>query len=288
MVSRVTARAGPMQRVAEATFEILDQGPASGLGDLEAINGLFQEGELGELQLFLRPELSDADRREVQEAVAELEAELEEEGALPWPGRSRIAELDWPNRTVRFFFQQGFPALLAILAIVLRVAAFALTIPLLVELLQSIGVSVPSSIEDVGGAVALIVAIAGSILVLRRLGLPLTLLIPGGLLVFALLQPDIAFRVLKWAREAVERAFGFDPLLVGGGAVAALVGVGLAAQGRGAAVPLGLGVAAAGAGLAIFGFTGGIARAAPPEGPPPPTGAVLEVVGDPTFNVTQI
>lgn len=276
------------QQVDQPQFEVLATGRVGDLTSLDQLNTLFQEGDLGEIQFFLRRDLGDEDRADVEEAIAELEAEMAAEGILPWPGRTRIALLDWPNRTVRLLFLQGFPALLALIPIIIRVALIVATIPLLVDLLGQIGEVVPDDIGTIGQAILTIAAIVTGIVLLRRLGLPLRFLIPSGLLVFALLSPETAFRVLRWSRETVQRALGFDPLLVGIGAAVAIGGVFVGSQ-----VPRGgllIGAAGLGAGGFLIFQSTRAAEAAfqVPDPPPRPDLAVLEAVGDPTFEVTQL
>lgn len=276
------------QQVAEPTFEVLGTGRVGELTSLEQLNALFQEGDLGEIQFFLRRDLTDEDRGDVEDAIAELEAEMAEQDILPWPGRNRIALLDWPNRTLRLLFLQGFPALLALIPIIIRVAVVVATIPLLVDLLNQIGVSVPEDIGSLAQAVLTIAAIAAGILLLRRLGLPLRFLIPSGLLVFALLAPETAFRVLRWSRDTVRSAFGVDPLLAGLGAAVGIGGVFLGSRlGTGGLLVGGVGLAAGG--FLIFQSTQ-VAEAGfqVPDAPPRPDLALLEAVGDPTFEVVQL
>ena len=79
--------------------------------DLEEINKYYDEGDICELQLFLRDNI---DRDEAEEAVVALEMDLFRKGVLPWPGQTRLLFLDWENRTVHYYWQQGFPGLLAI------------------------------------------------------------------------------------------------------------------------------------------------------------------------------
>lgn len=276
------------QQVDEPTFEVLGTGRVGDLTSLDQLNTLFQEGDLGEIQFFLRRDLADEDRGDVEDAIAELEAEMAEQDILPWPGRNRIALLDWPNRTVRLLFLQGFPALLALIPIIIRVAVVVATIPLLLDALNQIGVPVPEDIGTLAQAVLTIAAIAAGILLLRRLGLPLRFLIPSGLLVFALLAPETAFRVLRWSRDTIQSAFGIDPLLAVLGAGVGIGGVFLGSR-LGTA-----GLLVGGAGLAAGGFlifqSTQVAEAGfqVPDAPPRPDLAVLEAVGDPAFEVDQL
>lgn len=271
-----------------AAFEQLASGPASGLDIIAAVDNLFVDGDLGEIDLFLRPDLRDSDRADVEEGIAELEMELLAAGALPWPGRSTVAILDWDNKTVRFLFLQGVAFLLVLAGVLIKVATIVLAISLLVQGLETLGIPVPASISNLTDAVALIAAIAGGIVLLRRFGIPLTLLIPSGLLIFALLNPDVAFRILKWAKELLVDVFGPNILLLIAAGVLGIGGLALAAQGRGGARVLGVGGLVAGGALGFVAFQGGVEGFGIPELPAVPTIAVLEVVGTPGFTAVLI
>lgn len=276
------------QQVDQPQFEVLGTGTVGNLTSLDQLNALFQEGDLGEIQFFLRKDLGDEDRADVEEAIAELEAEMAAEDILPWPGRNRIALLDWPNRTLRLLFLQGFPALLALIPILIRIGFIAATIPVLLDLLEQIGITIPGDVGTLGQAVLTIAAIAAGILLLRRLGLPLRLLIPSGLLVFALLAPETAFRVLRWSRDTIQEAFGIDPLLAGLGAAVGIGGVFLGSRlGTGGLLVGGIGLAAGG--LLIFQSTR-VAEAGfqVPDPPIRPDLGILAVEGAPTFEVVQL
>ncbi len=269
-------------------FEQLAQGPASGLDLIPTIDSLFADGDLGEVDLFLRPDLSDSDRSDVEQGVAELEMELLAAGALPWPGRSSIAILDWEKKTVRFLFLQGAAFLVVFASVLIKVATIVLAISLLVQGLEALGVPVPASISNITDAVSLIGAIAGGILLLRRFGIPLSILIPSGLLIFALLNPDIAFRILKWIAGTLGPALGINiPLLVAAG-VLGVGGLVLAAQGRGGTRVLGVGGLVAGGALGFVAFQGAAEAFGVPELPPVPTMGIIEVVGQPTFAVSLV
>lgn len=277
-----------LQEVDMPAFETVVEGRIGDLALAETINRQFAEGDLGEVQFFLRDDLTNGDRGDVEKAMAELEKELIEGGALPWPGATRIAHLDWPNRTVRLLFLQGAAFLLVLVPTLIRIALIVASLPLLVDLLGIIGVTVPQSIDDISGALGLIGAIAVGILLLRRLGLPLTLLIPGGLLIFALLAPETAFRILKWSRDALKEALGIDLLIVGLGAALAAGGAFVATRGGTPAVLGGVAGIGAGGFLLFQGLNLDIGQFDIPDSPPRPGQAAFQVLRDPVYSVTQI
>lgn len=291
MVRDVTTRPDRLevfQEVAQPTFEILRQGTIGNLSQIEQVNAMFEEGEFGELQLFLRDGLTDDDRPDIEESIAELELMLIETGALPWPGRRRIAELDWPKRTVRFFFLQGAPFLLVFAVVMIAAAAIAAFTDEIADVLRSVGIDVPASVENTVQAAALFVLIAGAVFLLARTGIPLFILIPGGLLVFALLAPDTAFRILKWSREAVQDTLGIDILPVAAGVALAAGGLFVASRGGGPAIAGGVVAAGVGGVIAFQGFRGAEGASSLPQGPPRPGEALLVVVGEPSFDVVTV
>lgn len=291
MVGRVTRQSNQtavFQQVAAPSFEVLSQGTIQQLSTLDEVNTLFEEGDLGELQLFLRNELEDSDRADVEDAIEEMEAELMNQGALPWPGRDRIATLDWPNRTVRLLFQQGFPLLLVLIAVMVIAAGLAVFTDEIADALRRVGIPVPESVETAVQATALFVAIATSIFLLRGLGLPLIALLGGGLLIFVLLSPETAFRVLKWSRETLGPAIGFDPVQAGIGAVLGVGGVLLLTQGGGFGVVGGIVGVGAGSLLILQSRKPGEGDVAVPDSPPRPERGAIQVVGNPTVEVVQI
>lgn len=209
---------------------VLAEGTPEELAGLEILDELYEEGDLGELQLFIQAVPEDG-KADVEAAVEELDQALRERGALPWPGATRIASLDWPNRTVIFRFEQGV-AFLAVLAAALVSAATAiLAIALVVQSLERLGIPIPDVITDVADAIALAGTIAvGAILLRRLIPIPLSLLIGGGFLIFALLRPDLAWRAIKWVAERaldILERLGLQPapLLMGLAAGAVSLGV---------------------------------------------------------------
>lgn len=277
-----------LQEVDVPAFETVVEGRIEDLALAETINRQFEEGDLGEVQFFLREELDNGDRGDVEKAMEELERQLIEGGALPWPGATRIAHLDWPNRTVRLLFMQGVAFLLVLVPTIIRIALIVASLPLLVDVLKLVGIPIPESVESIADALGLIGLIAASIFILRRLGLPLGLLIPGGLLIFALLAPETAFRVLKWSRDLIKEALGIDLLLVGLGAALAAGGAFIATRGGTGAVVAGVAGLGAGGFLAFQGLNLDIGQFDIPDSPPRPGQAAFEVIGNPTFSVQQI
>lgn len=290
MVQRVVDRSRQLpvlQQVSGPQFEVLAVGRVEDLAVVQQINDLFVDGELGEIQLFLQRDLDNSDRSDVAASVAELEQQMVDADVKPWPGRTKVVELDWPNRQVRVLFLQNTPALLAIIPIIISAATIALALSVLVDLLVQLGVPVPGVIVDIADAVTLVALIATGILILRRFGLPLTLLIPGGLLVFALLSPETAFRVLKWTRETLGAALGLDPLLLGGAAALGIGGLFLVTRGGAAPITAGVAAIAAGSFLAFQGTRTVEGALDVPDAPPRPDQGALEVAGLPSFEVVQ-
>lgn len=180
---------------------VLGEGTPEELDNLDVLDTLYEEGDLGELQFFLQDKADDM-RPEVEDSLEELEQELIGRGALPWPGATRITSIDWSTRTVSMRFVQGVGVLALVAAILLAVTYAALFANIFVRALEDFGIDVPDRIENVTDAAGLIAAIAGSIWILRLfLPIPLTWLIGGGLLIFTLLRPDFAWRALKWVGE---------------------------------------------------------------------------------------
>ncbi len=182
---------------------VLAEGTPEELENLDVLDHLYDEGDLGELQFFLQERAKDM-RAEVEESLEELELDLIDRGALPWPGATRITSIDWSTRTVSLRFQQGV-AFLALLALVLMtLISAALTFSIFVTGLEMFGIDVPDRIENIADVAGLIAAISAGVWLLGAfLPIPLPFLIGGGLLVFTLLRPDLAWRALKWVGEQV-------------------------------------------------------------------------------------
>lgn len=183
---------------------VLAEGTPKELENLDVLDTLYDEGDLGELQFFI--EADEGMRGDVEEAMDELETQLLDRGALPWPGAARIASLDWPNRTIALRFQQGLGLMLTLGGILVAVAAALVMVfpEPVASALGAMGIDVsPEAVATVAGAVSLVVGlIALRGLPIFRL-LPLGLLVVGGLLIFTLLRPDLAWRAIKWVGQQV-------------------------------------------------------------------------------------
>ena len=207
--------------------QVLAEGGPGDLKNLEVIDRLYQEGDLGQLDLFLTPDISAADARD---ALAELERTLQEEGLQPWPGYTRIGEIDGSTVRLRFVKTIGLLALLVpilIAAVSVAVARFPEPV---VWALARLGIDVsPTAVSAIAGAVAVITGLYA----LR--GLPLFSLIPrsllllGGLLLFIKLS---GWRALKWIAEqalklagGILEALGLKPLPLVLGIAAGVTGL---------------------------------------------------------------
>jgi|GEM_PF-3015508 len=180
---------------------VLAEGTPEELENLDVLDSLYDEGDLGELQLFLQENASGM-REEVEESLDDLEQELIDRGALPWPGATRITSIDWSARTVYLRFQQGVGLMVVLGMVLLTLISAALAFDIFVTGLESFGIGVPERIETIADAAGLIAAIAAGIWLLRVfLPIPLPFLIGGGLLIFTLLRPDMAWRALKWVGQ---------------------------------------------------------------------------------------
>ncbi len=202
MVVRATNRAFPRAQAPPGLAPVvLAEGTLEEMENLEVLDALYDEGDLGEFQLFLQERAKDM-RGEVEESLDELEQELISRGALPWPGATRITTIDWSTRTVSMRFVQGAGVLILVAAILLTLITAALTFSIFVSGLSAFGVPIPESIENIADVTGLLAAIVGGIWVLGAfLPIPLPFLIGGGLLIFTLLRPDLAWRALKWVGE---------------------------------------------------------------------------------------
>lgn len=180
---------------------VLAEGTPEELENLDVLDSLYDEGDLGELQLFLQENASGM-REEVEESLEELEEELISRGALPWPGAPRITSIDWSTRTVSLRFQQGVGLLVVLGMLLVTLISAALAFDIFVGGLEIFGIHVPERIVTIADAAGLVAAIAAGIWLLKVfLPIPLPFLIGGGLLVFTLLRPDLAWRALKWVGE---------------------------------------------------------------------------------------
>ena len=175
--------------------------------DLDALASLYQPGELGELQLYLRIDLEESDRPDVEAAVLELDQQLLSRGAKPWPGEGTIASLNWGNRTVYLRFTNN-PFFLALAGALVAAATIIVGLAAMVNVMEDLGVPLPEVITSWADAITVAVAIALVVLVLRRFGIPLSLLAVGGFLIFALLQPDFAWKAIKWVARQVTDVIG--------------------------------------------------------------------------------
>lgn len=202
-VARVTARATFPRAQAPPGLApiVLAEGTPEELENLDILDSLYDEGDLGELQFFLQDQANDM-RTEVEESLDELEEDLIGRGALPWPGATRITSIDWSTRTVTMRFQQGVAFLIVLAMVMMTLISAALTFSIIIAGLESFGIDVPDTIENIADAAGLIAAISAAIWVLGAfLPIPIGLLIGGGLLVFTLLRPDLAWRAIKWVGE---------------------------------------------------------------------------------------
>ena len=142
------------RRVLAATiepYEVITTGSLSDLAAIEDLDQWFDEGDLGELEFFLRDDLSTDDLKDVEEAAAELEATLRKQGALPWPGNDRIVFIYPKDRRLRLLFQQGIPVFLVLAAVLLILAS----LPIVLKLIDMIpGVTIPRNVTTVAQAVA--------------------------------------------------------------------------------------------------------------------------------------
>lgn len=213
------------QQVPGMVVQVLAEGGPRDLENLEVIDRLYQEGDLGELQLFLTPDISAADARE---ALERLELTLQEEGVQPWPGYTRIGEIE--GTTVRFRFVKTF-GLLAFLVPVL-IATISVAIARfpgpVVSALGALGIDVsPEAVSAIAGAVAIItglIALRGAAPWLFAL-IPTPLLLIGGLLLFVYLS---GWRALKWvAQQALKllEGLGIKPLPLALGLAAGVTGL---------------------------------------------------------------
>jgi hypothetical protein len=199
--------------------------------DFEDFDLLFEEGETGEILLYLS-DVDEADHAQIAESVAELDQDLRQGGAQPWPGNFNVAFINWSERTVHIRFTQGFPALLVLIPIITRLGILLVSLGVVAKLVAALGFDLPSEVNTVADALLII----GSLLSLgglRWLRLAVPFLIPalvvGGGLLFASLHPDLAFRLFKVTADVVaDVVTGLIPKEVAWAVAGALVLLALA------------------------------------------------------------
>lgn len=205
------------QQLGEGTIETLD---------LEHLDALFAEGDLGEVQFILDPNLPESKLKDVEKSAEELGRRLKEAGAMPWPGQTSIVHVSWPHRLIVCRFQQANPFFAVLARVLIALAGFA--IPYAKTLLRTL---IPW---------------------LRRL--PFGYLIPTGLVLFTFLAPEgSVWRLFRWVGKQVGRVVRE----VGKGIAGGLAGLAEGLGGGNLILLLGAG------GLVLFGATqlkGGLSR----------------------------
>lgn len=221
-------------------------GTLKDIGKLENINKYFKPGDIGEMQLFLGSNATSLS--DVNEAAVELEKNLREQGMKPWPGRSKIVMVDWNARTVRLLFEAtsakgvsgpkgvGIIPVIAVggvLGAMMLASRIAFAISAGIVLLNMIpGVTVPKRINQIADAVLLITSMGFAYKALRASKMfrfvPKRFLFGGGLLIFVLLKPGLAWKAFKYV---VKKAKGALPDLPGFPDLGPLVIVGVAVGG---------------------------------------------------------
>ena len=220
-------------------------GTLKDIGKLENINRYYQPGDIGEMQLFLGSNATSLS--DVNEAAVELEKNLREQGMKPWPGRSKIVLVDWNARTVRLLFEatsargvsgpQGVGiipviAVGGVLGAMMLASRIAFAISAGIVLLNMIpGVTVPKRINQIADAVLLITSMGFAYKALRASKMfrfvPKRFLFGGGLLIFVLLKPGLAWKAFKYvakkAKEALPDLPNLGPLVIVGVAVGGLL-----------------------------------------------------------------
>ena len=243
-----------MKGIGAAQVKSMGQGTLKEIGKLENINRYYKPGDIGEMQLFLGPNADSLS--EVQQAAVELEENLRKNGMKPWPGRSKIVVVDWNARAVRLLFeataakgvsgpaQQGV-GILPVIAVggvmgaMMLASKIAFAISALIVVLNMIpGITVPSRITKIADAVLLITSMGAAYKILRnaRWAKPLMRMLPGGatawlfgggLLIFILLKPGLAWKALKYVVEKAADALPDIPwtrLAIAGVCIGGLVG----------------------------------------------------------------
>ena len=220
-------------------------GTLKDIGKLENINKYFKPGDIGEMQLFLGSNATSLS--DVNEAAVELDKNLREQGMKPWPGRSKIVMVDWNARTVRLLFEatsargvsgpQGVGiipviAVGGVLGAMMLASRIAFAISAGIVLLNMIpGVTVPKRINQIADAVLLITSMGFAYKALRASKMfrfvPKRFLFGGGLLIFVLLKPGLAWKAFKYvakkAKEALPDLPNLGPLVIVGVAVGGLL-----------------------------------------------------------------
>ena len=220
-------------------------GTLKDIGKLENINRYFKPGDIGEMQLFLGSNATSLS--DVNEAAVELEKNLRKQGMKPWPGRSKIVMVDWNARTVRLLFEAtsasgvsgpkgvGIIPVIAVggvLAAMMLASRIAFAISAGIVLLNMIpGVTVPKRINQIADAVLLITSMGFAYKALRASRMfrfiPKRFLFGGGLLIFVLLKPGLAWKAFKYVAKKAKQALpdlpNLGPLVIVGVAVGGLL-----------------------------------------------------------------
>ncbi len=220
-------------------------GTLKDLGKLENINRYFKPGDIGEMQLLLGSNATSLS--DVNEAAKELEENLRKQGMKPWPNRSQIVLVDWNARAVRLLFEAtpatgvsgprgvGIIPVIAVggvLGAVMLASRIAFGISAGITLLNMIpGVTVPSRIAKIADAVLLITSMGFAYRALRASKMfrfvPKRFLFGGGLLIFVLLKPGLAWKAFKYVMKKAGGALpdlpNLGPLMIAGVAIGGLV-----------------------------------------------------------------
>jgi hypothetical protein len=226
-------------------------GTLKDIGKLENINRYFKPGDIGEMQLFLGSNATSLS--DVNEAAVELEKNLRDQGMKPWPGRSKIVLVDWNARTVRLLFEAtsakgvsgpkgasgpkgvGIIPVIAVggvLGAMMLASRIAFAISAGIVLLNMIpGVTVPKRINQIADAVLLITSMGFAYKALRASRMfrfiPKRFLFGGGLLIFVLLKPGLAWKAFKYVAKTAKKALpdlpDLGPLVIVGVAVGGLL-----------------------------------------------------------------
>jgi len=230
-------------------------GTLKDIGKLENINRYFKPGDIGEMQLFLGSNATSLS--DVNEAAVELEKNLRDQGMKPWPGRSKIVLVDWNARTVRLLFEAtsakgvsgpkgasgpkgvGIIPVIAVggvLGAMMLASRIAFAISALIVVLNMIpGITVPKRINQIADAVLLITSMGAAYRILRNAKwvkpfmrlVPKRFLFAGGLLIFVLLKPGLAWKAFKYVAKTAKKALpdlpDLGPLVIVGVAVGGLL-----------------------------------------------------------------
>ena len=240
-----------MKGIGAAQVKSMGQGTLKEIGKLENINRYYKPGDIGEMQLFLGPNADSLS--EFQQAAVELEENLRTQGMKPWPGRSKIVVVDWNARAVRLLFeataakgvngpaQQGVGiipviAVGGVMGAMMLASKIAFAISALIVVLNMIpGITVPSRITKIADAVLLITSMGAAYRILRNARwvkpfmrmVPKRFLFAGGLLIFVLLKPGLAWKAFKYVAKTAKKALpdlpDLGPLVIVGVAVGGLL-----------------------------------------------------------------